>query len=390
MDEKKQDKKSDRLFRWIFAALFLLAMAIVQPAAGQEDDEEDEEPVKVASGNKMQTDSFSHNTFEFSTFTSDPSELTGEAGASGFVQLPVYGRTKIGENNTALPVNRVYFNYKHFENALQSRVENDIGTQMYSRDFSVERYNVGFERTFNDGRWSLEMRLPVIRDVDYYHTGIAKRLGGIGNLSVIAKRIIYETPTSVWSAGLGVSTPTGVSSQIQVGHELFTIKNQAVHLFPFVAFLSAPTERRFYQGFFQLDVPLNGNQVWSEDLSGAYPNTNQGSVRDQVLLYVDLLAGYWIYRNPNARVINGTAAAVELHYTTTLEDTRTLSGATCPCTTFRLSNVENRIDVVNCNVGFYTTWFNRYVTYTGIVSPFDDGTGRFFDLEAQFSLTLTY
>ena len=365
--------------RWLIASLTLLAMTVLHPVLAQDDDDE---PLVLASENKMQTDSINSDTFDF----------WSKCGCyDGQVQLPVLGRAKVGENNSAMPRDRFYFVYKHFHNSLHSTVTDNAGSTVADRDFSLDRYNVGAEKTFGDGNWSVELRMPMIGTLDFFNAGFSNQFGGIGNLSVIGKRLIYESETTAWATGLGLSVPTGADSQIQVFNQVFTIKNEAVHLFPFVGFLSAPSERLFFQGFTQLDVPTNGNSLEFQDINSGAAATSLGSVRDQVLLYVDLSAGYWLYRNPSAPIISGMAPALTLHYTTALEDAHTLAGtSTDTCTDFAFGNAANRFDVLNLNVGVYTTWFNRITTYTGIVSPLDDGTNRFFDMEAQFSLNYYY
>jgi hypothetical protein len=48
-------------------------------------------------------------------------------------------------------------------------------------------------------------------------------------------------------------------------------------------------------------------------------------LREQALMQLDLNAGYWVVRDPQARWLNGLAPSVELHYTTTLNNADIIS-----------------------------------------------------------------
>jgi hypothetical protein len=107
-------------------------------------------------------------------------------------------------------------------------------------------------------------------------------------------------------------------------------------------------------------------------------------------LYVDVSGGYRLYQDPSAGGITGLAAAMGLHYTTALENANTLSGEGVFGDEFQLGNAANRFDVLNLSVGLYATLLDRHTAYMGIVAPLDNGTNRFFDMEAQMSLNFSY
>jgi len=377
---------SQESHRWVVLSLTLLVMTIVQPLGAQDDDDE---PLVLASENKMQTDSLSTDTFGFSSFSSFE-----ETAIDGLVQLPVMGRAKVGENNSALPRDRFYFIYKHFHNSLNTTLGDGFGTELANRDFSLDRYNVGLEKTFDDGVWSVEARMPVFSCVNFFDANFSDHLGGVGNLSVIGKRVLSVSDTTVWAAGLGLSVPTGADAEIRVADELFTVQNKAVHLFPFLGFLAVPTQNTFLQGFIQLDGPVNGNGLTVRDTSLGMGSRHFGSMRDQTLLYVDLSAGQTLYQNRSAPGITSLASSITLSYTTSLEDANTLAGSTdfseFSATEFALGNAANRFDVVNIGAGLYTTWRNRVTIYAGVVTPLDNGANRFFDMEAQMSANIGY
>ena len=69
-----------------------------------------------------------------------------------------------------------------------------------------------------------------------------------------------------------------------------------------------------------------------------------GRYFDQDLLYLDVSVGRWIYRGSCANFISGIAPVVELHYTTTLQDTQSVAGVTNPF---------NRVDVLDMTAGVH-------------------------------------
>ena len=57
-----------------------------------------------------------------------------------------------------LPVDRCYFLYNHFHNALEG--DPDFAAAGPTRRSSVDRYTIGLEKTFCHGCWSAEIRMP--------------------------------------------------------------------------------------------------------------------------------------------------------------------------------------------------------------------------------------
>lgn len=218
--------------------------------------------------------------------------VTNALGGTAVADLPLAAgcrRVKVAENDKALTMDRVYFLYNHFQNALGVDAH-DYNAGAVARKFSVDRYTLGFEKTLFDGLWSVELRMPLAGQTEYLAPGFGVAGGNAGNLAVIVKRMIYESDTAGAVVGLGIDTPTGSDVDGHAGAIQFTMSNQAVHLLPYVGFVSAPSKRLFYQGFLQADVPTNGNPI---DYSGAASGTF-GSLSEQTLLYVDVSAGYWL------------------------------------------------------------------------------------------------
>jgi hypothetical protein len=96
------------------------------------------------------------------------------SGPGGFSQStsPLAGGSrdiKIAENDNCLPQNRVFFLYNHFQDA--DSVDNTpAGGPAVHRSIPIDRYTIGFEKTFCDGLWSYELRMPFSGGFGYQST----------------------------------------------------------------------------------------------------------------------------------------------------------------------------------------------------------------------------
>ncbi len=291
-------------------------------------------------------------------------------------------RLKVAENNKALPMNRCYFMYNHFHNALGARA--DITAPESERNFSVDRFTIGLERTFRDDLWSVDVRMPLGVSQRINSGGLAIESGSVGNLQVTLKRLLASGEYGAVAAGLAIDAPTGSDVTGQFLTTSFTMHNEAVHLAPYVGFLHAPNDRFFWQGFLQIDVPANGNQIDFADtgLTGTF-----GTFTEQTLLYADLSAGYWLHRNPYANVVTGLASIVEFHYTTTLSDADVfIDQASAASPTFQFGNLLSHVDVTNVTVGVHSELFGDTTLRVAGVFPLQDGLERPFDGEVVVSL----
>lgn len=290
-----------------------------------------------------------------------------------YSDLPTAGsarRVKIAENNKALPTDRVFFNYNHFQNALDS-----FDFNAGSRSASIDQYTLGLEKTFLDGQWSCELRLPLTGAYRAETQGFSVSTSHYGNLALILKRLLYTTDTCAVGAGLGIDLPTGSDVQGHIADTPFAIDNDAVNLLPYIGFLAEPTDRVFFHGFLQVDVPLNGDRV-------VLGTTQLGKLNEQTLMYLDASMGYWLFRNPNSSCITGVAGVVEFHYTTTLQDADIVSG-TDGVYFLGAGNVWNRLDIVNMTLGVHTQIGELSSLGVGAVLPLDDRPDRQFDAEVQ-------
>jgi len=301
-------------------------------------------------------------------------------------EIPLGGgatRSKIAENSSSLPMDRLIFNYNHFHSAIDDSPTDST---------DVDRFTLGFERTFYDQMMSIEVRMPFLADNDF-NDGVYSRNGGeVGNLSVTLKSVLTSDADSLWAAGLTIDTPTGdgsVSTLGGIGSPLtIDASNDAVHLSPFLGFLCAPSSGNTHQGFIQVDVPTNANVLTFSDISGS----NSEDLLEQTLLYVDYSFSTELYNaGRSARAgcdIYRVLGLAELHYTTTLENSDVVFSGTADNPLFQVSSTGNRLDVVNLTLGLHTQFANGTQLRLGTVAPITDDEDRFFDFEFQAQLNI--
>jgi hypothetical protein len=218
------------------------------------------------------------------------------------------GQTKLAENFSPMPRDRVYMNYSDFS---------DVPVNTPSSN--VSRFTPGFEKTFYDRQMSFEMRLPVAATLDSTIQGVGSTGNDVqvGNVFMAYKALLTSTSDFALSGGMSMTVPTAQGVQfatlpaaIPLPNDLI-IRNQTVHLQPYGAFLYTPNNQLFMQGLFQVDVGANSSDVALQ--TGAGPFTSIGKLHDQTLLYSSVSVGYWLYQGCNSSRITGFAPLFEVH-----------------------------------------------------------------------------
>ncbi len=311
--------------------------------------------------------------------------MSGNQRSFGAFDIPGPGGSspvKIGENDSPIPVDRVLFNYNHFHNVFEFQEIALLPFPVqFNRQLPIDRYTVGFEKTFLGGDWSVEMRLPLNGTIDADGAFFAAGSGNWGNLAVIVKNLLYADDTLAIGAGLGIDIPTGSRSEATIGDLQLAFENDAAHVLPYVGGIWSPTDALFFTGFLQVDVATSGNEVLVSEFG--FRQQSAGLFNNQNLLYVDGGAGYWLYQNPYAECVTGIAGVLELHYTTALNDSDSIfierDG------TFSLiSNPRNRFDVLNVTAGLnFLLGEMSNLRVAGVFPLGDTPDRRFFDAEVQ-------
>jgi hypothetical protein len=243
---------------------------------------------------------------------------------------------------------------------------------------------------------------------------------------------LYQTPSFLLSGGLGFEVPTAPDTRVRivdyVGGQTsifaevqrirdFLISNDTWALSPFLAVLATPTDRFFGHGFFQLEFPVtNSSYSYSDTFprSGTRsadnpsfqfnPVSQVGVINEQSLLHLDVGAGYWVVRNPDARWLNGMAPTVELHYLTTLQNAdlitlpgdntfaRGVGGGPAQRTTTgpQLGNLNNRVDILDLTMGVTFLLGNQATIATAFVLPLRGTGDRTFDWEFQLQINFFF
>ncbi|TWT63341.1 hypothetical protein [Rubinisphaera italica] len=340
------------------------------------------------------------------------------------------------------------------------------------RDFNVNLINFGFESTFWENRASIEMRMPFARSVnsdldltasqvvedDYTRADLVSPYGGtLGNgnfaikdMQLIFKSLVWSSDRIVFSSGFGLQLPTASDSNLSIVDGFpdptirvfqngvapladvlrsrdIRVKNQTIGLSPYLSLAATPTDRTFFNGFFQLDFPLGQDTVEFQQTNFARfliinngsgtttrdpfvsSSQSEGKIRDQMLMNLDIGGGYWFYRNPAARRVTGLAGLMELHWTSTLQDAdifeanSTFLGEpvllanrdpnpSVPQSVIeedpiRIGNTANRMDIINATFGTTIEFSNRSTFSLGVAVPLQGGLNRTFETEitAQYN-----
>jgi hypothetical protein len=179
------------------------------------------------------------------------------------------------------------------------------------------------------------------------------------------------------SGGLGVALPTGRDTRLfrAGGNQILQLENESVHLLPYVAMLHLARESSlFVQGFLQFDIDANGNSI-SGDLAGQALQP-LGTMHDATLMFADVGVGFQLYQDPNT-ILTAIVPTVELHYSSTLQDADSVSGAG-----ITVAGQSQRLDVLNMTAGAHFLFGDRLVVTPGIAVPLRTGDDRQFDFEA--------
>lgn len=303
------------------------------------------------------------------------------------LDLPLAGGSRRfkNEHSRAMPTDRVFGTYHHFQNALEAT---SLTPGIRSTDANVDRFTLGIEKTFADGNASIELRLPLSVPISFSTVDAMYRTDAVGDLVVTLKGLLYSDESQAISLGLAINTPTGHNLRVSLpnsgagGAEL-TLSNNAVHLIPFLAYQAAPTEDFFFNSFLQIDTPTNANSVQVRNLG---PNTvDNQKLMEQTLLYLDTSFGYWMFRDPEAEFLTGLAGLLELHYTTTLNRADIVTDRD-QIVTFGANS--GSLDAINMTFALHTEIARSTIIRAGYVTPLRDGNHRFFDHE--FTLAVIF
>ncbi len=358
-------------------------------------------------------------------------KLAGSANVS--IQHPSFGssRLNVAENESPVVADRVYVNYRHFNNATNvgffPGAPNAAGNSL-----DINAWTLGIERKFTDYS-SLEFRLPIVSQLTstptFSQTSIqntALPLNDtnvtIGNLGLLFKLAVLQTDSWYWTAGTALNLPTAPTVRVQtvINDEKYrafnpltgqpigdtgvplrllmntSVRNETVNLTPFLAGAWRPNDTLFSIGFLQLDVPLNESRISATGTSGSNgqvgPIALQGQVAQQVLLRSNLSLGTWLWKNDHDRIFQSCALFGEMHYTTTLNNADQLGptpvtgpvGINAPVL-LSYGNSANRVDTLNSVLGVQAL-IGRTSISNGFIAPIRNRPDRGYDFEYSLAV----
>ncbi|MFT5328866.1 MAG: hypothetical protein ACI8P0_006782, partial [Planctomycetaceae bacterium] len=247
------------------------------------------------------------------------------------------GRSSVGANSSAVPTDRLYFDY--------SLVKNGVP---FNRSENFDRYTIGIEKTIGEGDFSVEVRLPFAASMDHQlvlENGRGAAQTETGNALVILKHELGSNEHMMISGGLGLSLPTGSDIEVNsaAGKPLLRLVNEALHMKPFLAMAFVPDEHFFMQSFIEYDLPAGRNEA-EVNLDGMGLQ-QVGRIRDASHLLWDVSAGYWSDTDDES-VIRRWAPVMEFHFDKGFSDGSQVRG-----TSYRLFDISMDREVANVLAG---------------------------------------
>ncbi len=235
-------------------------------------------------------------------------------------------RFNIADNNKGLPQNRVFFDYRHFNNAIGSVVDGP-GQPPLVRRQNFDNFMFGVEKTLDEDQLvSVEIRLPYSGSADINQPGYLVQGGELGNVPITWKQALFLEDSYSFVVGSTLITPTGGDLTGQVLGNPFSVNNNAWHIAPFfggvlnpqlansgddfASFLPGATgmlSRTTFQYFGAVDFALNDQSVV---LPGALP----GGYREPTLMFLSSAVVLNLFDQADARNLTRLDGSVELHY----------------------------------------------------------------------------
>ncbi len=282
----------------------------------------------------------------------------------------IVGVGKMAENTSPMPRDRVFFNYSYFNNV-----------PFTANGINLNRFTPGFEKTFGEGTSSVEVRLPFATTLDSNISADGLSDGEqleFGNVSIVLKSLLYRDDEFAISGGLQTALPSAdpINVNLADGTTVFQVKNQSVHLMPFVGALFTPNDRLFSQAYMQFDFVANGNDVMANlDLTKL---RQVGTVQDNTFLYLDWSAGYWTYlAEDESAFLTGVAPMVELHFNQSLQGRDVIRGPG----NFQLGTPGRNYSVLNAVIGTTFQFGSQSALTIGYAAPIGSGVDQQFDGE---------
>jgi hypothetical protein len=281
---------------------------------------------------------------------------TGNASAQTF-RIPAANHGfKIAENDSPVPVDRVFFDYNYFNNV---NVEFNEATGAPIGRTDVHRQLFGVEKTLLDGYASIELRVPVdqLDAKDTTVPGLGGSFTDFGDLTLVFKGILCRNceTGNLLSAGLAITAPTGPSTFAGVppfGNTIVLPRLQQppppppppppqppttfvppAQTLPNATTTLVSTNPVLTPGFVSdhnvllhpfIGALYNGDNWYLQAVSAIDIPTGPNDV---TLMYNDIGVGYYLYRDRgNERILTAVIPTFEVHVNTPLNHRGSLNG----------------------------------------------------------------
>ena len=294
------------------------------------------------------------------------------------------GMLKASDNNSPLPQDRLIMDYTLYTD-----------TNLNALGVDVHRFSPGFEKSIFGNRASIDVRLPFAKtqsnEISTFLTSSNDPFSltdsdeiVLGNLSTTFKMLLNRTPYSTVSAGVQAHFPTADDVHVYRGltpgaarvatDELIRIENESLNIMPFLAFMSTPNQKWWFQLYVQGDFDVKGNPIYIRDQRAVLQKVQ--TQKDVPFLYTDLSVGRWLYLDKpeirrtrrgrfvdtgaiGKRGLTGLATRFELHYNTALGDVESASILDPATATHIVGENAGGVDIVNLNLGLTATFGAR-------------------------------
>jgi len=286
--------------------------------------------------------------------------------------------TRVSENNSAVPQDRIFFNYNFLNDV---PVAKDLLANARDYDGDLSHYELGLEKTLFDGDVSIELLLPFayLPPSDYSRAvGVQSSQIELQNIAFGLKGVLWRNDRSIISVGTRIEAPTREDVvNLSIG---YTTPRDVWAVTPYLAVLHNFNDDLFFQTFASY-------RLQTDD----FTHINRAT-REPNYLDLDAQVGYWLYRNQGGQGLTGMQAKFELHYTGTFEPYSPSQS---------VNGLRGETDQLNLTTGFTALLNNRTTVSLGMVLPIREGSSfsgtsmtlrphpsdRFFDWQAMLQVS---
>ena len=189
--------------------------------------------------------------------------------------------------------------------------------------------------------------------------------------------------------GLGISLPFADDTHMidaATGREVIRSVHKSVHMMPYFGLLYIPSERVFFQSYFQIDTAATGDPVYVADLSDTDGERMlyAGKTKERTYAYTSLSMGYWFFRKFSQRqtVQRGMNLMGELHWTQSLDRAAGVQYEQGSYH-FDIGNDRGNYSVLNLTLGTRYLFDEKTNIGIGYSVPLSNGSSRHFDGELR-------